>query len=159
MRPSAASSAAFARRWPACSSEGQVAALAFDKLRFFVSDGDGSCVSLFAKRSPRMPRSNEESTMSVVVSCPDRESLRRLLLGHTSGPEAERLRLHLEQCARRADLARTLQGEETFTEAAGAPSGESGATMIGRGPVARFLEEHSFLEAPRQPGEIGWLGS
>jgi hypothetical protein len=123
--------------------------------------------------------------MSAVVSCPDREVLRRLLLGQCDGPQGERLLQHLEQCDDCINLARTLRSDDPLTELArsslhdkdeleesvvhlidhlrrlGPPSGvdTSAATIVGKDLRATFAAEYGFLTAPHRPGEIGWLGN
>jgi serine/threonine protein kinase len=122
--------------------------------------------------------------MLPLVACPDRETLRLLLLGHTSGPEGERLAEHLEQCPCCTDLARTLHSDDTLTESArssgglvaaleegvqdlvdrlrrlGPPDPAEALTLpLRTSPAATADREYAFLAPPRQPGEIGWLGS
>src|SRR5262245_34322207 len=60
--------------------------------------------------------------MPAITRCPDRDLLRRLVLGRVDGPEAERLAHHLEECDRCASVAQTLPAEDTLVEAARAPA-------------------------------------
>src|SRR5438309_325160 len=81
--------------------------------------------------------------MAAVASCPNREVLHRLLLGHVAGPEGERLTEHLEQCPHCTGVVETLRGGDTLTEAARAAStvvsGSEGAVV--RGLVERLCRE------------------
>jgi serine/threonine protein kinase len=64
------------------------------------------------------PVHDSEHSMAAVMSCPDRESLQRLLLGMIAEPEGERLAQHLEECPQCTGMVEALRAEDTLTEAA-----------------------------------------
>ena len=50
--------------------------------------------------------------MSSVVSCPDRDTLHRLLLGKLPGPSGEALAHHLEQCSACTSAAKSVTAKK-----------------------------------------------
>jgi hypothetical protein len=55
--------------------------------------------------------------MTATVTCPPREELQRLLLGHIRGPQGEALARHLESCERCAALVPGLSAQDSLVEA------------------------------------------
>lgn len=118
--------------------------------------------------------------MTTPIPCPQPEAIEQLLLGHTAGPQAELLELHVEQCARCLEVVRALRLEDPLVAVvrAGAretPIPASGlrdslmyalcrlpqtALSISSPPSLRDRAEEAltFLAAPRQADEIGRFG-
>ncbi len=59
--------------------------------------------------------------MPRTIACPDPQELRQFLHGKLTGPEAERLEMHLGECEPCRDCLRALEGEGAVVEAATLP--------------------------------------
>src|SRR5271166_1745241 len=141
--------------------------------------------------------------MDLLVTCPDRTVLQRLLLGQLSFPDSQRLAGHLHECTSCTSVVQTLTAVDTLVEAARSrtltadapdreavrhlvewlrrlepvgddnptlardetPSGVSLPVVLAnpeggyRVTARKQADGYDFLEAPREPGELGRLGS
>jgi eukaryotic-like serine/threonine-protein kinase len=141
--------------------------------------------------------------MNLVVTCPDRTVLQRLLLGQLPFSDSQRLAEHLHACLSCTAVVRTFTAVDTLVEAARArtltvdapdreavrhlvewlrrlePIGDDNPTLARdetpsnvsvpvvlanpeggyRVTARKQADGYDFLEAAREPGELGWLGS
>src|SRR5438270_4112655 len=70
---------------------------------------------------PASPVRHEEPVMAHVAACPDRQELQHFLLGRLSGPPAEGLERHLDECPHCLELLRSLPADDPLLEAARSP--------------------------------------
>ncbi len=104
-------------------------------------------------------------------SCPDRETLKHLLLGDLPQPQLDDLRQHVVQCDRCAAVAERISGDDAFAEADPTSDGATGneapvahASACEQGvslhaDTVKDDETIDFLAPPRRPDEIGRLGN
>jgi len=85
--------------------------------------------------------------MTKPVTCPDRSTLQRLLLGQIAGPQGEDLAQHLEECDRCTAIVATLGGEDTLVVAA-----QSTAAEEPQHEAVRDLIERLRQCGPPSPG-------
>lgn len=79
-------------------------------------------------------------------TCPDQDSLRKMLLGELPGPQAEQLEEHLLDCDECSDAADTISASDELTAAIQSPDVDYGESDVVRQVIERGKQLRSQAE-------------